>query len=102
MDDFVLMNVIEAVQELLDDTLDLRQGESHLVVGQKTSQVVVAKVKDQVKSRLEPVDDGGLGAADLNQVDNVVVAKLLEDSHLKKVILVVGRDSNPQAVFCFE
>ena len=98
-----MMNVIEAVQELFDDTLDLRQGESHLVVGQKASQVVVAKVKDQVKSRLEPVDDGGLGAADLNQVDNVVVAKLLKDSHLQKekvIVLVLGRrDTNTRLYF---
>lgn len=78
MDDLVGVDEVKSLKHLLHHFLDLLQGELDIEVGQESSQVVFAEVKDQVESGFVPV----VCSADLDQIDNVVVVQQLENSYL--------------------
>ena len=78
VDDFVGVDEVKSLKHLLHHFLDLLQGELNIEVGQESSQVVFAEVKDQVESGFVPV----VCSADLDQIDNVVVVQQLENSYL--------------------
>jgi hypothetical protein len=52
----VTVNVVESVEQLLHHFFNLPQAELDVHIGQESSQVVLAKVKDQVKCRLVAVE----------------------------------------------
>ena len=96
--DFVAVDVVETVEELMHDTLDFAERKGDFVIGEKTSQIVVAKIKDQIKGRAIAIDLRGLGPADLNQVDDVLVSEQLQDPDFaegrdgKALLLIVHQD----------
>ena len=78
MEDLVVVDVVEALEDLLHHLLDLGQGELHTNVAQQAGQIVLAEVKDQVEGCFVPV----VGPADLNQIDYVFVVELLKNANL--------------------
>ena len=78
MQDLVVVDVVEALEDLLHHLLDLGQSELHANVAEQAGQVVLAEVKDQVEGGFVPV----VGPADLNQVDYVFVVELLKNANL--------------------
>ena len=60
------MDVVEAVQQLLDDVLDLRQRELDAGVGQETGEIVFAELKHEEERRLELIVRRGLRPTDLD------------------------------------
>ena len=78
MEDLVVMDVVEALEDLLHHLLDLRQRELHIDIAQQASKVVLAEVEDQVEGCFVPV----VGPADLDQIDNVFVVELLKNANL--------------------
>ena len=78
MEDLVVVDVVEALEDLLHHLLDLGQGELHTNVAQQASQIVLAEVKDQVEGSFVSV----VGPADLDQIDYVFVVELLKNANL--------------------
>ena len=78
MEDLVVMDVVEALKDLLHHLLDLRQRELDIDIAQQASKVVLAEVKDQVEGCFVSV----VGPADLDQIDNVFVVELLKNANL--------------------
>ena len=83
MEDLVVVDVVEALEDLLHHLLDLGQGELHTNIAQQAGQVVLAEVKDQVERCLVTT----ILTADLQQVHDVLVVQQLEDPDLSQ-----GRD----------
>ena len=77
MEDLVVVDVVEALKDLLHHLLNLGQGELHTDIAEQARQVVLAEVKDQVEGGFVSV----VGPADLNQVDNVFVVELLKNTN---------------------
>lgn len=80
MKDLVVVDVVEALEDLLHHLLDLRQGELHTNIAEQAGQIVLAEVKDQVEGCFVSV----VGPADLNQIDYVFVVELLKNANLPK------------------
>ncbi len=70
------------VEQLLHDLLLLAEAELDLWVAEQAGQVVLAELEDQVEVALVLVGGAGLGRADLEQADDVVVAQDLQDLDL--------------------
>ena len=70
------------VEQLLHDLLLLAEAELDLWVAEQAGQVVLAELEDQVEVALVLVGGAGLGRADLEQADDVVVAQHLQDLDL--------------------
>ena len=93
MQNFVVVNEIEALQQLCHDLLDLGQAELDVHVVQQSGQIVIAKLENQVKGRSI---FGGvlLRSADLQQANHVLVFKKLQYLNLsqcgdRKALLLV-------------
>lgn len=76
------MNVVQAIEQLLHHFLDLAQTELHVHVGQQTSQIVLTEIKDQVKGGPVPICGRSLGAADLDEINDILVLQQLQDADL--------------------
>ena len=55
MENLVAMDVVEAIHQLLHHLFNLPQGEGHTHIAQQPCQVVLTKLKDQVKRALVAV-----------------------------------------------
>ena len=92
------MNVVQSVEHLLHDLLDLAEAELDVDVGEEPGEVVLGKVEDEVERGLVLVGLGRARPADLDQVDNVLVAQELQDLDLAQrrdreaLLLVLHQD----------
>jgi len=95
MEDLVVVDVVEALKDLLHHLLNLGQGELHTDIAEQARQVVLAEVKDQVEGGFVSV----VGPADLNQVDYVFVVELLKNTNFPEgsdgeaFLLILHQDS---------
>jgi len=82
MKDLVAVNVVETVEQLLHDFLDLAEIELDVDVAQESGEIVIAEIENEIKGGFEAIVLGRLGAANLLQVDDVVVFEQLQDLDL--------------------
>ena len=81
---FITVNKIKAIEKLLHDFFYFPQAELDIGIWEKTSQVMLTKVKHQVEGRLEFVELGHLGPANFYEVDNILVLEKLKDPNLSQ------------------
>ena len=77
MQNFVVMNKIEALQQLRHDVLDLGQAELDVNVVQQTGQIVIAELENQIE-RSAVLVGVLLCTTNLEQTDHVLVLEQLQ------------------------
>ena len=81
---FITVNKIKAIEKLLHDFFNFPQAEFDISIREKTSQIMLTKVKHQVEGRFEFVELCHFGPANFYEVDNILVFEKLKDSDLSQ------------------
>ena len=69
MKDFVNVDVVEALEDLLHHLFHFSHRELHADVAEQSREIMLAKFEDQIEGRLA----FAIGSANLDQIDNILV-----------------------------